>query len=387
MESFEKRWWDQLELRNCGPIREAKLQLGKVNLFIGPNGVGKTLTGKLYNLGRLRRVKEALLETVIANEKRRKELSSLLEHDFGNWFNLPGEWEKWEVEYRFKEEPQILAQLKRLQQGLGTTLGNLLLKFVEKRSPELGEGIYIFMKELFWGELNRNFLRYVGPERLEIYKRIEDPPLYIKNFFKLVKEEMEKRNRFKSEILGIEFEIKSNKLGEMVIVENRSGWELKDLSSGVQSTTLLELYIRGVINFFKKEDPKGWKEVKHRFVIEEPEQHLFPMEQFKLVQFLVKNCNGVTLITHSPYILFSLSLLMYAHYLGTQFPEKKKEVEKVIEPEYWLDPADFFGYQFNRNGEVTPIPQDEVGMITRDVIGKVKGELDDLFDTLLELEE
>jgi hypothetical protein len=236
--------------------------------------------------------------------------------------------------------------------------------------------------------IKKNFLRYVGPERLFIYQKLRSEIDYIDQFFKFTEEYYSFLNlkEFKTEIMELDFRVKEV-MGEKILVESESNWEFSDLSTGTQSTTLLEMYIKGVQIYLKMENPTGWKRDKWRILIEEPEQHLFPKEQFELVKFLVKNTNGITFITHSPYILFSLSLLMYAHYLGTNFPDRRKKVEKLIPAEYWLDPADFFGYEFHRNGEVVPIPQDEVGMITRDTIGKVKGELETIFDFLLEIEE
>jgi len=375
---MDKRWWGELSLKKCGPIKEAKLRLGKINVFIGPNGSGKTITGKILNSAFLEYFLKMMGEFLWKKEEE-EYILKLYREEFWKWLNLPENLEG-EYKFRLKEEEKVRREAHR---DWGLKMSKAFFNFFPRR--EKREEFFKLTLVLSTSLLQKSFLRYVGPERLSIYESLKEQLPYLKMFLIFVQKGMEELSIWENPILHQKFKIEERN-GEKVILELDSKVEFPYLSSGFQSSTWLDLYIRGVNKSREREEEREF------FIIEEPEQHLFPSEQFELVKLFVslvnsKSRDSITLITHSPYILFSLSLLMYAHYLGTQFPEKKKEVEKVIEPEYWLDPADFFGYQFNRNGEVTPIPQDEVGMITRDVIGKVKGELDDLFDTLLELEE
>ncbi len=59
--------------------------------------------------------------------------------------------------------------------------------------------------------------------------------------------------------------------------------------------------------------------VATRFIVEEPEQNLFPYTQIQLVEYLLQICKGgrvhsMTVTTHSPYIVNALNVLLLRHY-------------------------------------------------------------------------
>jgi predicted ATPase len=105
---MEKNWWEQLELKRCGPVKKSILKLGKVNLFIGPNGSGKTITAKLYNIAILEKSIDTIFAVILENlttgsfgiEKFKKKWRN----KFARWLNLPSDWEKWEFHYSLKEK-------------------------------------------------------------------------------------------------------------------------------------------------------------------------------------------------------------------------------------------------------------------------------------------
>ena len=57
--------------------------------------------------------------------------------------------------------------------------------------------------------------------------------------------------------------------------------------------------------------------IRTSFIVEEPEQNLYPSTQRDLLNFIVANCNGnknhsLTITTHSPYVINQLNLLLKA---------------------------------------------------------------------------
>jgi AAA15 family ATPase/GTPase len=127
---------------------------------------------------------------------------------------------------------------------------------------------------------------------------------------------------------------------------------------------------------------KYYNEVKRKnktFLIEEPELNLFPIAQKELVNYLVSDSanfgNQILLTTHSPYILTSLSNLMYAYEVGKLHAD---EVDKIIPKKYWLNPNDVACYLLEK-GEEKTILDDEDGLILADYIDNVSVDLNNEF--------
>lgn len=84
-------------------------------------------------------------------------------------------------------------------------------------------------------------------------------------------------------------------------------------------------------------------------VIEEPETHLFPIAQKKLVELLVgmKNSNPnnqLVITTHSPYILTSLNNLLFATRVRRRNDATITEVDALIPPLCQINPDEFAAY-------------------------------------------
>jgi len=98
-------------------------------------------------------------------------------------------------------------------------------------------------------------------------------------------------------------------------------------SSGFQSSiplALVCLHYQDVMNSF--------------FIIEEPEQNLYPVTQYNLVKFLAESClkndNALLMTTHSPYILTSLVNLIQAHNSSSVKP---RSTAKIIPKKQWIN--------------------------------------------------
>ena len=92
------------------------------------------------------------------------------------------------------------------------------------------------------------------------------------------------------------------------------------------------------------------------FVIEEPEQNLFPVNQRALMQHLVSfyniaNVFGMVLTTHSPYILSCMNVMMLA---GTIIKKYNlfEEVVGVIGEYHNIDPTDVSVYRLDPQADV-----------------------------------
>lgn len=74
---------------------------------------------------------------------------------------------------------------------------------------------------------------------------------------------------------------------------------------------------RELLNKYREELERLTVPVRTAYIVEEPEQNLYPSTQRGLLNFIVASCNGerahsLTITTHSPYIINQLNLLLKA---------------------------------------------------------------------------
>ena len=74
---------------------------------------------------------------------------------------------------------------------------------------------------------------------------------------------------------------------------------------------------RKLLDRYRKELDRLTVPVRTSFIVEEPEQNLYPSTQRDLLNFIVANCNSknnhsLTITTHSPYVINQLNLLLKA---------------------------------------------------------------------------
>ncbi len=122
--------------------------------------------------------------------------------------------------------------------------------------------------------------------------------------------------------------------------------------------------------------------------IEEPEAHLFPSAQSRLVSFfaatLRKNTKQRMMITtHSPYVLAKFNNLIKASQLSQNSKERALLVEKVVPRDSWLRPNSVVAYCIE-NKCIKKI-MDE-GLIDAVYLDDVSGDIADEFTKLLQIE-
>jgi predicted ATP-binding protein involved in virulence len=129
--------------------------------------------------------------------------------------------------------------------------------------------------------------------------------------------------------------------------------------------------------------------------LEEPEAHIFPSAQKKMVDLIGTVFNlterqvHFTLTTHSPYILTAFNNLLQAGSLAEQSNKAKdkkrlKALEKIVPRNRWLKPSQVAAY-FVADGKAESIMDKETGLINAAAIDGVSDEIAVEFDKLLEL--
>ena len=115
--------------------------------------------------------------------------------------------------------------------------------------------------------------------------------------------------------------------------------------------------------------------------------NIFPETQKEVLEEIVF-CSGgesdLIITTHSPYILSHLNLLLYAHQVATQYPDRADEVAKLVPRESWIDPTEFAAYYVGEGG-VRSIVNDELGLIDNNALDEISGDQADAFDQLIDI--
>lgn len=124
--------------------------------------------------------------------------------------------------------------------------------------------------------------------------------------------------------------------------------------------------------------------------IEEPEAHLFPDSQGRLVEALVVAANAgstnLVLTTHSPYVVTKLNNLLKAGAISRKLDETgRKQMDALVSRRSWLQARNVRAYALHE-GVLRSI-LDETGLVDADYLDSASCALSDEFSGLLDLEE
>ncbi len=123
-------------------------------------------------------------------------------------------------------------------------------------------------------------------------------------------------------------------------------------------------------------------------VIEEPESHLFPTDQKKLLELLVqksaKTHSRLIITTHSPYILTAINNLIQAHNVSLAHPELKNQISEEIAESLWINYENVSAYYVS-DGGVQDILNKESRLIEAAQLDAVSEQMGNTFDELLDL--
>ena len=356
---------EELLVENVGPIKKINLKIKKVNLFIGKNGTGKSICGKILQIKR----------NVFQDKK--------LEESFGIKSYIDS---NSKIDYtnhnKLEKELNNISKLLQEKIEINDIDNNIFLKALlnadkksflnknEKLLIEIAKKIILYeqdVKNSYYIPVERSMVPFLSSYGINFLSAKIPLPQYILEFasnFRLAKDNIKKMNIFN-------FTYKYEDDEDRIYVNKNNFISLKEASSGVQALLPLKLTVAYLNNKKKK-----------KYILEEPELNLFPEEQFEIVKFMVENSNNIIFISHSPYIVSSLNLLLYAYKVGNINDKTKKQVDEIISQKYWINPNEFSAYYFN-DGFAKNIVSN--GLIGENSIDDVTDKFNDLYDEINEI--
>ncbi|MDR1919268.1 MAG: ATP-binding protein [Tannerellaceae bacterium] len=125
-------------------------------------------------------------------------------------------------------------------------------------------------------------------------------------------------------------------------------------------------------------------------IVEEPEAHLFPLAQKRVIELLVQMAkqnenNQLIITTHSPYVLTVFNNLLFAQRVIDKNPDSEKKVSQIIGKESRLACSDFSAYVLRDNkGRMLAesIVDAATGMIDQNYLDTVSEILSNEFNNL-----
>ncbi len=401
-----------LHLENIGPISIVDIDLRRYNVFIGPQSSGKSTIAKLISLCSWveKRAATTLSENIFANAEDFK-IQAEDYHKMHGYFNTGS----------VLEYSSDIIQLKYKKNEFSL---NLLNKTAYKR------------KKILYIPSDRNLVAMDKLDRL-IVETNTNLRGFMFDWFD-ARETYGKEHHLNILDLNMEYyydkDAKVNK--DKIIHINGKTYEiaLSDASSGLQSVTPLTL----LLNYFSKqyfldygktttyEKQREQKELEekitslfpvivpnnkekglfnaleHRslynkltspnttdFIIEEPEQNLFPSTQTQLIAYILRACNetglehSFTITTHSPYVLAQLNILLFAGMLEDQ--GKSDDIKKIVEPLSVIKPQELGVYAVQNDGSIESIVDEKTGLISQNYLDSASIELSEKFQNLYQL--
>lgn len=419
-----------LEIQNFLTIRQAKLDVRRFTILIGPQANGKSVVAKLLYFFRNFLAKQFIQS--IRNQETKRQLEQQAIAYFEQIFpRYAWSYQKFELSYSINDVKIFLRRQGQSAKPLGLKFDyskdlaeihreaknhyRYLLKAIQNTtnapshlesvlfdmmvdddiydSPlrhNFQDSVFIPASRSFFANLQKNVFSFLAnniaidpliKEFGSVYessKTLYDRRLQIsdegpnRSSLREVKQEIEK-------ILAGQYIHEDN---QDWIISGKRKINLANASSGQQEVLPLLLVLFTWPYYISK--------VPSTFFIEEPEAHLFPVSQRRLIGIFSRLYKTFKykfiLTTHSPYILTALNNLIMASNLAEEKKEKLNgEIKKVIGADEPIRFEDVGAYTIE-NGVLKSILNQETRLIGSSIIDSVSDEFDRVFDKLMAIE-
>lgn len=411
---------ETLHVKNFAGIKDAQIELSRMNVFIGPQASGKSVCAKLlfYFKNIRHRMPSMAMDGLTMQQMREEHQNRFLKYfpasnwpkgvfqitysDGLGWISVERKGNRSHtisVSYsvRWKEVLEVVRQDEQ-QYGVENA-PTKTSSFIEQAMIEdwakqtvrysLEHNYFIPAGRSFFSTLRSNVFAFIADD-VGI-----DP--FLAEFGRLY----EIARRYYSERYGNEYtnskQIKNhiNKLicgtykrtgqKDYILSEDGRQVALESSSSGQQEVLPLALTILAL------DSNEGL--LRRTIFVEEPEAHLYPVAQREIVHLLAaatdlasdETSGQYVITTHSPYILSALNNLMYGAQLAAQSPDKRVRVARVLGDAALVPAENVRAYAFG-DGQVHSIIDGETGLVRATMLDSVSNELAKEFEALVDIE-
>lgn len=421
----------KLIVKNIGPIKEAKLELRKVNVLIGTQSTGKSTLAKIACYCNW--VEKEIFSDFSAEEF---EVAGYFEFNLVHFHKMQGFVSKHsEIEYetdvmyfkfsnrKFKFKWKDLRKFKRFktlyipaERNIVAVIPNWFEVNLERNNTRSFLADWESVRKVFTKNkplqlLENSAYYYDANSKSDYLKFNNDVKLSLGNVssgFQTLTPLLALFHYY-SELLFVdnlwskEFTLKSikkiNKQLNLFIGSIQGRESIDDaiktfIDDVVNKIRSLENLIDD--NYFKEENMHKVVDAVNEintpqataFYIEEPELNLYPKTQRLLINQMIESVNKqehtLFITTHSPYVLTTLNNLIYAAQIGEKHRDK---VNEIIPESRWIKKEDVAAWKIEENtSEIYSLIDEELKMIKAEDIDDVSAIINEEFDQLFDLE-
>ena len=378
---------ERLVIRNFGPISHLDIEIRPLTLFIGTQGSGKSTVSKLLTICRDLRWWLQILENAESEELMKPfydfSINEYFQDDSYIYYTVKGDSVKYEHGvFSFNSDTMDADIIKNYISYSNKKLIHNSLAPINEADDEVSKIVlntnarmilYILAERNLVGNLSESLA-----SMLTAQVPLPKPLIEYMGMFERAKKEYPSYN---IPFFGVKFVKKEGR--ERIELEGKNkDLPLSACSSGLQSAIPMLM----VIDYALKMDSFD------AFVIEEPEQNLFPENQYEMLCFFTSkfwNSNKqrqFIITTHSPYMLSILNVLMTAYRLN-QNEDIREQVEEIVKPGYTVNPDDVAVYSLNPESEeyCKSLISEKTGLVSVNELDSVSEYIGDDFDRLYTL--
>ena len=378
---------ERLIVRNFGPVSNLDIEIRPLTLFIGTQGSGKSTISKLLTICRDLRWWLQILENAETEDIMKPfydfSINEYFQENSYIYYTVNGDVVKYEHGvFNFSSDIMNTDMIKNYISYSNTKLIRNSLLPTNETDDELSKIVlnvntrmilYILAERNLVGNLSNSLA-----SMLTAQVPLPKPLIEYMSMFERAKNEYPAYN---IPFFGVKFVKKEGR--ERIELEGKNkNLPLSACSSGLQSAIPMLM----VIDYALKTD------CFDAFVIEEPEQNLFPENQYEMLEFITSKFwhpnkqRQFVITTHSPYMLSSLNVLMLAYKLN-QNEEVRNKVEEIIKPGFTVNPDNVAVYSLNPEGDgyCKSLISEKTGLISVNELDSVSEIIGDDFDRLYTL--
>lgn len=420
-----------IEIKNIGPIKEAKFELNKVNAFMGPQSSGKSTIAKIISFCTWVEKDVATSQSLSKYQENKTFFKQQLEefHKMKDYFKVNSYihyrsevvnilWENdecsvnWVDRYAYKRSKiayipsernmVILPEARKAEFG-DTNIRSFLFDWFEARKKyslkNENENLLSILNlgiNYYYIEGNQED-RIMGVDKDSYYDiplssassglqsitpliaMIEYLIKWIYNENKTSFEQDERKYKVQETLI-------ENKI--LKPYYNRENLQQKELTELLNSfLEKLRINDNKAINYvkeFKKLFDQLFITQNSQFIIEEPEQNLFPETQRDLIYYMLcvlnksKRDHRLTFTTHSPYILYALNNCL----MGYNIKDRVEDKSEFRSSASWIDPEKVSIWQIG-NGKLFSVKDKITKTVTEHYFNEItKDIMDEYYDML-----
>ena len=344
-----------IEIRNFGPISNVALTIFPFTIFIGDQGSGKSTISKLLTICRdirwrhdiLEGIKESILrpfkefsideffrEDTFISYKEEASSDSIVYENGVFSYTMSG------VDDVEEAKNKLKYLIVGTTQSLAQRTGNVKLEDTDSYTRKLLRantrvGLYVPAERNIAGVLSQSLASV-------ILNKIPFPDVILE-FMSIFEKAKKEFHTFEVPFLNARF-VEKEGSNRIFLPTCDKDISFNACSSGLQSTLPMMM----VIDYSRKTD------CFDSFVVEEPEQNLFPKNQRELMFYFASKLNNnkcnFVLTTHSPYLLSCLNVQLLASKLYA-IDGLKDEVSNIIKKDFIVNSKDVAVYSLGTKAD------------------------------------